>query len=966
MAGFLKKIFGTQQTRLVKKYFRIVKKINTAEMALQSLSEDELKAKTVEFQGRLAKGETTDDLLVEAYAVVKNACRRLVGTEVHVSGYNQKWDMVPYDVQLVGGIAMHYGAIAEMHTGEGKTLTASLPLYLHALTGKPTHLVTVNDYLAKRDSEWVGTIFRYLGLTVKALTDEVRSTARKEVYEADIVYGTASEFGFDYLRDNSMATNAFDECQRGHYFAIVDEIDSILIDEARTPLIISGPTTGSRQMYDKLEAPVSVMVKLQRDACNKLASEARKTIERLGFLTQEESSPKLNKEGEAELTTALKNLWLVSKGVPTHKILKRMREHPDLRARLENLETYYWAEPNKEERLEALSELYIVVDERNSDYELTDKGIKNWQGDGTEFTMLDLGHEYAEIDAHPTLSDADKMQKKLGLREEDAVRKEKAHNIRQLFRAQLLMEKDIDYIVDDGKIVIIDENTGRPQPGRRFSDGLHQAIEAKEGAAIQKETQTYATVTLQNYFRLYERLAGMTGTASTEAREFKEIYKIDVLEIPTHKKCVRTDSNDEVYMTEREKYNALLKEILEVHGQGRPILIGTESVEISEKLSRILKNSKLTHSVLNAKNHAKEAEIIALAGQRGAITVATNMAGRGTDIKLGEGVAGLGGLHVIGTSRHQSRRIDRQLRGRCARQGDPGSSKFYVSFEDSLMRLFATTRITALIQKHRPPEGEPVSATLLTRAIETAQKRIEQRNYTMRKHTLEFDDVMNKHRSEVYAFRRDILHAENPLLIAYEILETFVAVLAAPYFTSKNEEGGWRTEEYRQALLASFPVTIDEGFFDEDNYTQEEIETLAAQKILAAFKSKLKRDISIISSMQRISNRPGSPLLPLYDVLRSLMVSSIDKHWQNHLLAIDHLRTEVSMRSVAQKDPLIEFKQEAFLLFDRFSKAVKAEVSRFLFSFGMVIPDAPHIQRALSQVQLLGPSPDLAAAFEQL
>jgi preprotein translocase subunit SecA len=964
MVGILKKIFGTQQTRLVKKYFRTVKKINAVEETLQGLSNEELQAKTVEFRARLQKGETTDDLLVEAYAVVKNACRRLVGTEVHIFGYNQRWDMIPYDVQLVGGIAMHHGAIAEMQTGEGKTLTAALPLYLHALTGKPTHLVTVNDYLAKRDSEWIGTVFRFLGLTVKALTEDVR--VRKELYKADIVYGTASEFGFDYLRDNSMATHAYEESQRGHYFAIIDEIDSILIDEARTPLIISGPTNNSRQMYDKLEPPVTAMVKLQRDMCNKLASEARKTIEQLGFLTEEESSPKLTKQAQEELSIALKNLWIVSKGIPNHKVLKRLREHPDLRTRIDNLETYYWADPNKEERFEALSQLYIVIDERNSDYELTDKGIKAWEGDGTEFTMLDLGHEYAEIDSDKSLSETTKMEKKIALREDDANRKEKAHNIRQLFRAQLLMEKDIDYIVDNGKIVIIDENTGRPQPGRRFSDGLHQAIEAKEGALIQKETQTYATITLQNYFRLYERIAGMTGTATTEAREFKEIYKIDVLEIPTHRKCVRTDSNDEVYMTEREKYNAILKEILEVNGQGRPILIGTESVEISEKLSRILKGNKLEHNVLNAKNHAKEAEIISLAGQRGAITVATNMAGRGTDIKLGEGVASLGGLHVIGTSRHQSRRIDRQLRGRCARQGDPGSSKFYVSFEDSLMRLFAGARINALIQKHRPPEGEAVSARILDRAIETAQKRIEQRNYTMRKHTLEYDDVMNKHRGEVYTFRREILHAENPLPLAYDILETYCSLLATPHFINKQEEGGWETESYRQTLLASFPVSLEEGLFERENYTQEEIETIASQRIVAGFKEKLKRDITNISSMQTISSRPISPLLPLFDVLRSLMVSSVDRHWQHHLLAIDHLRTEVSMRTVAQKDPLLEFKHEAFLLFERFSKNVKADISRLLFSFAMLIPDAPHIQRALAQAQLLGVRPDLTPIFEEL
>lgn len=964
MIKIVKKIFGTAQSRLVGKHFRTVRRINEEELKLRKLTDDELKAKTKEFKSRLETGETTDDLLIEAYAVVKNACRRMVGKEFQVSGYTYTWDMVPYDVQLVGAIALHSGCVAEMQTGEGKTLTAVMPLYLHGLTGKPTHLVTVNDYLAKRDCEWNSIILNFLGLSCSSLTNDTPPENRKSVYEADVVYGTASEFGFDYLRDNSMVTDKGQVVQRGHYFAIVDEIDSILIDEARTPLIISGPSPVSRQMYDQLKSPVAEMVKHQRDECNRLASEAKRTLEKLGIFEETEEPVKLAKEDREKKREALKDLWLVAKGTPTNKILRRARENPDLRADLEEVETYYWGEQNKEERKEALTNLYIVVDEKSNDYELTDKGASSWKGDPSAFTMLDLGEEYAIIDADTQLSEQEKLKKKVALREEDAKRKEQSHNIRQLFRAHLLMEKDVDYIVDQGKIVIIDENTGRPQPGRRFSDGLHQAIEAKEGVTIQRETQTYATITLQNYFRLYDRLAGMTGTAITEAEELKEIYKIDVLQIPSHKKCIRVDFNDEIYMTEREKYNALIKEILQIHGSGRPILIGTESVDISEKVSRILKNSNLEHTVLNAKNHAQEAEIIARAGQKSAITVATNMAGRGTDIKLGEGVADLGGLYVIGVSRHQSRRIDRQLIGRCARQGDPGSSKFFISFEDSLMRLFASPRLTSILQKFRPPEGEPISAKMLNRSIETAQKRVEQRNYMIRKHTLQYDDVMNRHRKEVYAFRSEVLNSQNPSYLAYEMLETFCLLLSSSYL-NHAEGGSWDLQAYREALLEHFPVTIDENAFNDESLSAEEIETVAAKEISKTFRKKLRNEATVIAVLQKLSGKKVDPAPVIYDVIRSIIIRSIDTHWQKHLLAIDYLRSEVSMSTIAQKDPLLEFKHEAFAEFDRFSKNVKEEICHHLFSFTMAVPEAPEIKQALSQLDILGPPPELEAALEE-
>jgi preprotein translocase subunit SecA len=957
MLSVFKKIFGTAQGRILKKYWKIVSKVNLWEKEFSSLNDEALVEKTLSFKNRFQAGESLDSILPEAYGLVKVACQKLFGTEVHVSGYTQKWDMIPYDVQILGAIAMHYGSIAEMQTGEGKTLTAAMPLYLNALSQKPVHLVTVNDYLVKRDCEWIGAIFRKLGLTVDALTSQTPHQERKKIYSADIVYGTSSEFGFDYLRDNSMAHHATEQCQRGHYFAIVDEIDSILVDEARTPLIISGPSATSKQMYDTLKENVAHLVRLQRDLCNKFATDARKTLDHLGCLEEVETSTlkkKFSKEQEAELVQAFKKIWLVGKGTPQNKVLKRLKEHPDIRAEIDKWETYFHAEPNKDERLETLAELYIIVDERNNEYELTDLGINAWVRESpdqgmNDFTMLDLGHEYALIDENAQLTEQEKLQKKVAIREEDSLRKERAHNLRQLFRAHLLMEKDVDYIVQDKKIIIIDENTGRPQPGRRFSDGLHQAIEAKEAVPIQQETQTYATITLQNYFRMYEKLAGMTGTAITEANEFKQIYQLEVLTIPTHRKSIRQDFDDEIYMTEREKYNAILKEITEIHNQGRPILIGTESVDISEKLSRILKQNKLTHTVLNAKNHAQEAEIIANAGQRSAITVATNMAGRGTDIKLGEGVAILGGLHVVGTTRHQSRRIDRQLRGRCARQGDQGSSKFYVSFEDSLMRLFASPKLTAFLQRFRPPEGEPISAPILNKSIETAQKRIEQRNYSMRKHTLEYDDVMNKQRQEIYAFRNEILHTKDAIGICYDILESLCEKNSSSFLVSKSDL--WDLQGYCDWIISHFPISITAKDLDDDYISLEEIKAKTYKMILDAFKKKLDHEADVIALVQQAAGKESNPIGILQEVIKSLLINNIDREWQEHLLAIDHLRTDVNLRVVGQKDPLLEFKHEAFSLFDVFSTHLKTNIAHALFKFEMVPPQTKHIKDSIERIQ---------------
>ena len=585
------------------------------------------------------------------------------------------------------------------------------------------------------------------------------------------------------------------------------------------------------------------------------------------------------------------------------------------------------------------------------------EGIHAWaemhpNNEGSDdFVMLDLGHEYAKIEGDLSLSEQEKMERKVRVREEDANRKERAHNLQQLFKAHLLMEKDVDYIVQENKIIIIDENTGRPQPGRRFSDGLHQAIEAKESVAIQGETQTYATITLQNYFRMYEKLAGMTGTAMTEANEFKEIYKLEVVEIPTYCSCNRNDADDEIYMTEREKYNAIIKEILFIHNQGRPILIGTESVEISEKLSRILKQNHLHHTILNAKNHSKEAEIIAEAGKRGAITLATNMAGRGTDIKLACEVKDLGGLHVIGTTRHQSRRIDRQLRGRSGRLGDPGSSKFYVSFEDSLMRLFASPRLTSMLQRFRPPEGEPISAKVLNKSIETAQKRIEQRNYMIRKHTLEYDDVMNRQRQEIYSFRNELLSSNDPISLAKELLTIVSFAVIPQYFTNRFSEKDWRAEEFRQWILVHFPVHFEKGAFDGEKVDLEQIEQLVSEKIVSAFVQKIAFQKQMILHLHPNGNEEDT-ISFLNNVIRNIMIRKIDHLWQEHLLSIDHLRADVHLRVVGQRDPLLEFKHEAFALFDHFSQRVKLEIAEDFFRFELIPPQQKKVQEILSQLQM--------------
>src|SRR5256714_1648417 len=743
MVGWiLKKILGSKNQRELKRLMPIVHRINEFDEQYKSLSDEALRAKTAVWKEELAKLESLEDqwkrldeILPEAFAVVKNAARRLKerGHTFTVCDQPMKWDMVHFDVQLIGGIVLHRGKIAEMATGEGKTLVATLPLYLNALTGRGVHLVTVNDYLARRDAEWMGQLYSFLGLTVGCIQHDQPPDVRREQYAMDITYGTNSEFGFDYLRDNGMATTREQQVQRGYNYAIVDEVDSILIDEARTPLIISGPSTVSTHQYDKWRPLVDQLVRKQTMLVNRLASDAMAAFEK----------------GEMEQGGLL--LFKVKLGQPRNKQLLRMMEDPEKRRAIDKAELSFYSDTRKEELFALKEELFFTIDEKSNEADLSEQGRAFLNPDDPNaFVLPDLISEFTEIDLDPSLSDEEKDKKKTERQQLCDTQAERIHNISQLLKAYCLFEKDVQYVIEENKVIIVDEFTGRKMPARRWSDGLHQAVEAKEGVQIDRETQTLATITIQNYFRLYQKLAGMTGTAQTEANEFHDIYKLDVAVIPTNRPVARKDSNDRIYKTRREKYNAVINEIKECHGKAQPVLVGTVSVEASELLSRMLKRERIPHNVLNAKFHMQEAEIVARAGQPGTVTISTNMAGRGTDIKLGQGVAHKGGLYVIGTERHESRRIDRQLRGRCARQGDPGASRFYVSFEDDLMRNFgAADRMTKIMERFGLEEGQEMEHPWLNKSMETAQKRVEQGNYLIRKHTLDMDDVMNNQREAV-------------------------------------------------------------------------------------------------------------------------------------------------------------------------------------------------------------------------
>ncbi|HUB86249.1 MAG TPA: preprotein translocase subunit SecA, partial [Verrucomicrobiae bacterium] len=728
MIGLIKKVFGSKNDREVRRLWPRVKEINGLEAGLQSLSDEQLRAKTAAWKEELSKISDKDELaqklneiLPEAFAVVKNACRRMIGQEITVRGHPQKWDMIPFDVQLIGGVGLHSGKIAEMATGEGKTLVATMPVYLNALTGRGVHVVTVNDYLAARDSEWMGAIYKFLGLTVGVILHDQPPNVRREQYNCDITYGTNAEFGFDYLRDNGMASRKEEQVQRGHYFAIVDEVDSILIDEARTPLIISGP---SMHTYDEQFAQwkplVDSLVRAQQQLCGRFLKEAEDLLKKLNPTDGSNVTDAAELEHQAGLL-----LFRVKTGQPKSEGLMKLLENPENLRLMNTAELDLHKDQKKVELYKEKEELLFAIDEKSHEADLTEKGRSFVSPQDPEaFVLPDLTTLLHDIDAGEETDARKRMEAKTKLQQDFEAKAQKIHAISQLLKAYSLYQLDVEYVVQDNKVIIVDQHTGRLMPGRRWSDGLHQAVEAKEGVEIERETQTLATITIQNYFRLYTKLAGMTGTAETEAAEFFDIYKLGVLTIPTNKPNIRKDKNDSVYKTRREKFNAVVREIKELHTLGRPILVGTISVETSEMLSKMLKREGLIHSVLNAKYHQQEAEIVARAGQRGAVTIATNMAGRGTDIKLGEGVAAIGGLHVLGTERHESRRIDRQLRGRCSRQGDPGSSHFFISLEDDLMRLFGSDRVVKIMEKAGFKEGDELEHRWLNWSIQSAQKKV--------------------------------------------------------------------------------------------------------------------------------------------------------------------------------------------------------------------------------------------------
>ena len=937
--SILKLFAGSHHRRFLRKCAPLVKRINALETEYQKLSDDQLRAKTDEFKNRHAKGESLDALLPEAFAVVKNAARRLCGTTAIVCEHEQVWEMVHFDVQLIGGIALHQNKIAEMATGEGKTLVATLPLYLNALTGKNCQLVTVNDYLARRDSEWMGHLYRWLGLTVGCIQNQMPGDERKAAYGCDITYGTASEFGFDYLRDNGMALSPDEQVQRDHYFCIVDEIDSILIDEARTPLIISGPVAEEREpAFPRLREPVSGLVELQIRLVTRLMNEAREELEKIGD----------NKEPSAD---SLDKLWLAAHGMPRNRIFLRLMENGRWRKLLEKHEGVLASEIEKDRRFHLKERLYFSISERNHEADLSQLGRDTLRpGEPDAFVLPDLPSRYVELDNDESLTHERRAELRTEAEAAYAQASEDIHAIGQLLKAYALYEKDKQYVVHEGKVKIVDENTGRIMEGRRWSDGLHQAVEAKEGVALEKENKTYATITIQNYFRMYQKLAGMTGTAETEASEFNDIYRLTVVAIPTHRPCIRIDDNDIVFKTRKEKYQFAIKEIAEAHKRGQPVLVGTASVEASETLGRMLAMAKVPHKILNAKHHEAEADIVSMAGQRGAVTIATNMAGRGTDIKLGEGVRELGGLYVVATERHEVRRVDRQLRGRCSRQGDPGRSRFLVSLEDDLMRLFANAGVISSMLEKSFKEGEPLEHPFLNHSIGTAQKRVEGQNYSMRKRLLQYDDVLNQQRQIVYGLRNRALKAIDSRETIMNIVEEEIEARLDVVFPERGGDADRRAADtFVHWFVTTFHMRID--LEDILARTKAQVILLATDRVRALQASREQNESAEI----------------LQYLERSVLLRAIDRNWQNQLTEMEDLRRGVSLRSYAQKDPLNEYKAEAFKAFERLMQLLRNDTCAGLFRTASSMEALESLmRRARDQTKIIGPSePGMGDEFKQ-
>ncbi len=946
LSFLLKRFSGRHYKKFLEKARPIVARINEIEISYQSLTDEQLRAKTDEFRARIAaaadKRAALEEVLPEAFATVKNAARRLVGQKILVCEHELTWDMVHFDVQLIGGMAIHQGRIAEMATGEGKTLVSTLSLYLNSLTGRNTQLVTVNDYLARRDSEWMGHVYNFLGVSVGCIQQQMSPDLRREMYGRNITYGTASEFGFDYLRDNGMATRQEDQVQRDYWFCIVDEIDSILVDEARTPLIISGPAPIEReQPFSRIKPPVEQLVSDQIRLCNKIVSEAKEILERP------------NVSNDDRMLAAHKMLQ-VKMGNPKNKQLLRLMETGGWRKLLDRTETELNSDLNKAQLYEIKEELFYVIDEKQHQADLTEVGRTRLRPDNPDaFVLPDLATEFSDLDKNTAGPIEEREAKKLAAQQKYGDVSEEIHAISQLLRAYSLYERDVEYVVSpDGKVLIVDENTGRVMPGRRWSDGLHQAVEAKENVVIERETRTYATITIQNYFRMYEKLAGMTGTAETEATEFSDIYRLAVQVVPTNKPSIRIDRNDSIFKTRRDKFNAVVKEIEDASKRGQPVLVGTVSVESSEVLSRMLKRAGVIHTVLNAKFHQQEADIVARAGQRSAVTIATNMAGRGTDIKLGEAVRELGGLYVIGTERHESRRIDRQLRGRCSRQGDPGLTKFYLSLEDDLMRLFLQGNLASKLMEGSMKDGEELEHPWLNRSIESAQKKVEQQNYSIRKRLLQYDDVLNQQREVIYGIRNAAIHAERPKDIIFEqINEELLNRVEVAGFGEKVGATQTAIESLVGWLNTHFPISIRI-----DELTGNDVDPLVAlllERIKAAY--AVKESVEIPEALGSLE--------------RYVVINAIDHHWQEHLTEMEELRRSIGLRSYGQKDPLVEYKGEAYKYFEELMDNVRLQICTGLFRSTSNIESFENMLALLSRTaRAVGPTslPAPAAAGPQI